>query len=138
MSVPLFGGLNLARERTVYGSDELCSLYLLIVMHNGRPQELCLFLCFFLRAFSVYRSAQVLSMQNRVLQLFDFLCPIDALFTILPLSLFLSLCPRSHPFSISSPLSFSASIHVLIASLFLFPCTFNFNRFFWLFIIRGF
>ena len=107
MSVPLFGGLNLARERTVYGSDELYSLYLLIVTHNGRPQELCLFLCFFLRAFSVYRSAQVLSMQNRVLQLFDFLCPIDALFTILPLSLFLSLCPRPHPLSISSPLSLS-------------------------------
>ena len=37
MSVSLSGGLNLARERTVYGSDELFSLFLLIVMHNGQP-----------------------------------------------------------------------------------------------------
>ena len=37
MLVPLSGGLNLAREWTVYGSDKLFSLFLLIVMHNGRP-----------------------------------------------------------------------------------------------------
>ena len=35
MLVPLFGGLNLARERTAYGSDKLFSLFLLIVIHNG-------------------------------------------------------------------------------------------------------
>ena len=44
-------------------------------------------------------------------------CPIDAVFTVLPLSLFLSPCPRSHPLSISSPLSFSASLY-FIASLY--------------------
>ena len=71
MSIPLSGGLNLARERMAYGSDELFSLFPLIVIHNGRPQELCLFVCFFLRAFSVYCSAQVLGLQNHVLKLFD-------------------------------------------------------------------
>ena len=34
-------------------------------------------------------------------------CPMDAMFTVLPLSLFLSSSPRPHPLSISSPLSIS-------------------------------
>ena len=40
-----------------------------------------------LYAFCVYRSAQVLGLQNRIFKLFDFLGPIEVVFTILPLSL---------------------------------------------------
>ena len=38
-------------------------------------------------------------------------CPIDAVFTVLPLSLFLSPCPRPHPLSFSASLCFIASLY---------------------------